>query len=351
LYYGVTTVVAGPGDDRRKGYFPNGNPSPHIKMLATIPLDNDDDELEKKGKLTPEDVAKINREVDHIDSMKKAGVGTILVLHMFPEELLPKIVAQCNKYGINTIGEIQYAHYSAGLKVGLNSFVHTERYILGAFPDSVFLQARNEYDSLANIRFARYYNNLHADIDPAFKHFANAVAVSHTALMPTLAMLYTALPDHQNVWHQPGAYLTDPKDVFLPMDTATGKSTSWITAKGANRETVFEKAFIKAGDHYITGSGADAFGTLPGISEHTEIQMLHRNGLTNRQALAAATNNASVFNNWGNIGLIAPGRDADLLILSANPLDDLENLKKIEVLYLAGKQIDRKALLAMLKQH
>jgi hypothetical protein len=48
LYYGVTTVVAGPGDENRKGYFPNGNPSPHIKEITTIPPDSLDDALEKK---------------------------------------------------------------------------------------------------------------------------------------------------------------------------------------------------------------------------------------------------------------------------------------------------------------
>ncbi len=350
LYYGVTTIVAGPGDEGRKGYLPNGNPSPHIKMLTTIPSDSFEDELEKKGELAAEDISKVSQEIDRIDSLKKAGISTILLQHMFPEELMPKMVAQCNKYGINTIGEMQYAHYSAGLKDGVNSFVHTSRYILGAFPDSVFLASRNEHDSLANVRFGKYFYRFNIDSDALFNNYAHAIANSHTALMPTLAMLYTSLPDHQNIWKQAGAYLTDPKDVFLPMDTSTGKSTSWISAKNAARQIEFEKAFIKAGVHYITGSGADAFGTLPGISEHIEIQMLHRYGLTNRQALAAATSNPSVFNHWPNIGSIQAGRDADLLVLSANPLDDLENLKGIDMLLLKGKLIDRQALLQLIKQ-
>jgi hypothetical protein len=350
LYNGVTTIVAGPGDQNRKGYLPNGNPSPHIKMLMTIPSDKLEDELEKKGSLSAEDVKRIALEIDHIDSLKKVGVSTILLQHMFPEELLAKMVTKCNKYGINTIGEIQYAHYSAALIAGVNSFVHTSRYIMGAFPDSIFLAARNEQDSLANVRYGKYLRSLNASTDPGFKSFAVAVASSHTALMPTFAMLYTSLPDHKNIWKETGAYLTDPKDVDLPMDTASGKSTSWISAKSAARQIEFEKAFISDSVHYITGSGADAFGTLPGISEHIEIQMMHRYGLTNRQALAAATNNPSLFNHWPNIGLIEAGRDADILVLTANPLDDLENLKKIEQLYLAGKSVDLKALLFLAKK-
>jgi hypothetical protein len=345
LYYGVTTIVAGPGNYQRAGFFPQANPAPHIKLRGNIPSRTLEQSLEKKSTLSPDDIRQVSLEIDKIDSLKKAGVNTILLQHMFPEELIPKMVAQCSKYGINTIGEIQYAHYSAGLKAGINSFVHTSRYITGAFPDSIFVSTRNQHDSLANVRFGRYLYGFNIDTDPNFNSYAKTIASSRTALMPTLAMLYSSLSDHQNIWKEPGAWLTDPKDVFLPMDTATGKSTSYISTKSANRQIEFEKAFIKAGVHYITGSGADALGTLPGISEHIEIQMLHRYGLTNRQALAAATNNASIFNHWANIGLIEAGRDADLLILSANPVTDLENLKKIDMLLLKGKLIDRKSLL------
>lgn len=351
LYYEVTTVVAGPGDDRRKGFFPNGNPSPHIKMLTTIPSDKLEDSLEIKNELTKTDILKVSLEIDKIDSLKKNGIGTILLQHMFPEELIPKMVAQCNKYGINTIGEIQHAPYRSGLKWGVNSFVHTSRYILGAFPDSIFVLANNENDTLAWKRFYKYFYEFSINTDNYFGKYARTIAYSHTALMPTLSMLYSSLPGHKNIWKEPAAYLTAPEDVFLPMDTATGKSTSWISQKNAFREIEIEKAFIKSGVHYITGSGADAFGTLPGISEHIEIQMLHQYGLTNRQAMAAATNNPSVFNYWANIGLIEAGRDADILVLSANPEKNLENLKMIDMLWLKGKLTDRKKLLNFVAKH
>ena len=129
------------------------------------------------------------------------------------------------------------------------------------------------------------------------------------------------------------------------MDTATGKSTSFLTEKYAIRQIDIEKGFARFGVHYLTGSGADAFGAMPGISEHIEILMLNRIGLSPRQALAAAINNFSIFNGWKDIGLIEDGRNADLLVLSANPLDNLENLKNIEMLWLGGELIDRNTLL------
>ena len=346
LYMGVTTIVAGPGDDRRKGFIENANPSPDIKKLTTIPFEWLEDTLEKKPFLSPSDIIQVNKEIDSLDWLEKQGYSVVLIQHMFPEQLLAKLSKETRRLNIATIGEMQYAHYNAGLTTGVGSFVHTSRYILGAMPDSIFIPAtRSLNDTVANKKFGHYF--YHADLatDSSFNQFAKNLASSQTALMPTLSMLYTSMPDHQNIWKEAVSKLIDPNDVFLPMDTATGKSTSWMTTKSALRQIEIEKAFIKKGVHYITGSGADAFGSLPGISELIEMEMLHSCGLSNREALAAATSNAALFNGWNHIGQIQTGKKADLLVLSANPVDDLENLRKIEMIWLNGKQVNRNALL------
>jgi dipeptidyl aminopeptidase/acylaminoacyl peptidase len=83
---------------------------------------------------------------------------------------------------------------------------------------------------------------------------------------------------------------------------------------------------------------------MPGISLHTELELLHRIGLSNREALAAATTNFSNAFGW-KTGKVQQGFDADILILDKNPLDDLANTKAISVLINNGKVIDREQLL------
>ena len=78
---------------------------------------------------------------------------------------------------------------------------------------------------------------------------------------------------------------------------------------------------------------------------HIELEMLTRIGLTNREALAAATSNYSEIFGWNHIGRIEVGREADLLILNDNPILDIENLKKIDFLFLDGELIERQRLL------
>lgn len=347
LYMGVTTVGGGMRRDVGRGeFFYGANPSPHIKQIESIPGDAWDDTLEQKEKLSPEDIARISRQLDNIDSLSKAGVSTILVHHRFPGELLGKLMRLQKKYKMSAIGELNLMPYQSAMDAGINSFVHTSRYILGAMPDSVRIPNMKAPEDTAVFRIWRnWVMNFPIDTDTGFINYANKIASSHTALMPTLSLLYSSLPNHKNLWKEPAAAVLDPKDIWLPMDTATGASSSIIKPKRALRELAIEKGFARAGAHYVTGSGADAFGAMPGISEHIEIEMLHNIGLSNRQALAAATNNFAVFYGWKNIGQIEAGRNADMLVLSANPIADLENLKKIDMVWFSGKRINRSELL------
>jgi len=64
--------------------------------------------------------------------------------------------------------------------------------------------------------------------------------------------------------------------------------------------------------------------------------------------IVAATSRSAEFLGLADRGAIAPGKRADLLVLDANPLDDIRNTRRIAGMYLAGKEVDRAALKASL---
>lgn len=79
-----------------------------------------------------------------------------------------------------------------------------------------------------------------------------------------------------------------------------------------------------------------------GGATHREIELLSESGLSPMEVIVAATQNgARVLGKAGELGTIQPGRNADLLMLSANPLEDLRNLRKIERILLNGDWFDR----------
>jgi imidazolonepropionase-like amidohydrolase len=75
------------------------------------------------------------------------------------------------------------------------------------------------------------------------------------------------------------------------------------------------------------------------------MEMLVRLGLSPREALAAATNNYALQFGWNELGLVAPGRRADILVLDGDPTVSIWNARRISTLILDGNIIDRESLL------
>ena len=80
-------------------------------------------------------------------------------------------------------------------------------------------------------------------------------------------------------------------------------------------------------------------GRWQGYFEHVELEMMVEAGLTPMQALVAATGAAARVSGLDHLGTIAPGRVADLLVLDANPLDDILNTREIHSVWIAGRRI------------
>jgi imidazolonepropionase-like amidohydrolase len=93
--------------------------------------------------------------------------------------------------------------------------------------------------------------------------------------------------------------------------------------------------------------GSDGGSTLdfPGLMTHREIELLVEAGLSPMDAIVAATRNGALALRKGDeLGTVEPGRLADLMLVSANPLEDVRNLRKIDRLMLNGEWVDRAAL-------
>ncbi len=85
-------------------------------------------------------------------------------------------------------------------------------------------------------------------------------------------------------------------------------------------------------------------------SLHDELALFVESGLTPLAALQSGTLRPAEFlGRTEELGVIAPGRRADLVLLSADPLADIHNTTKIQAVWLHGKYFDRTALDAILE--
>jgi imidazolonepropionase-like amidohydrolase len=99
-------------------------------------------------------------------------------------------------------------------------------------------------------------------------------------------------------------------------------------------------------------AGADAWGneySVPGFSLHDELEELVSAGLSPLAALQAATlNPAKYFGMTESHGTVELGRLADLVLLDANPLDDIRHTTRIAAVVANGVLFERPALQKML---
>ena len=94
-------------------------------------------------------------------------------------------------------------------------------------------------------------------------------------------------------------------------------------------------ALHKAGGRLLLGSDAPQIFNVPGFSLHYELEVLVASGLTPYEALATGTTNVAEFLNL-NTGAVATGRAADLVLLDANPLEDITNTRRIHGVMVRG---------------
>jgi imidazolonepropionase-like amidohydrolase len=103
----------------------------------------------------------------------------------------------------------------------------------------------------------------------------------------------------------------------------------------------------EAGVKIIAGTDGPGIGRLlPGFGLHQELELLVASGLSPLEALRAATLTAAeALGKDDRLGTVEPGKLADVVVLDADPLEQVQNLKKIHLVVQGGKTYERDPLL------
>ena len=124
-----------------------------------------------------------------------------------------------------------------------------------------------------------------------------------------------------------------------------------FAAKEFQKDLEVVGAMQKAGVGILAGTDTSNPYCMPGFSLHDELGLLVKAGLTPMEALQTATLNPARFSgSEKDFGTIEVGKVADLVLLDANPLDDIANTKKINSVIYGGKLFPRAELDHMLAQ-
>lgn len=303
---------------------------------------------------TYRDAIGINSEKDArkaVDRLVSAGVDFIKIYTHIDVPLLRAILDEARTFNVSVTGHLGMVDAVTAAKAGISSIEH-----MTGVPEA----ASRERSSLIAAHYRGFFpgwtasERSWADIDSAtLAQVAARLAEEKITLIPTLVL------------HETLSQLNDPATLRDPSlsDVPPGPRTEWDVPGLINRagwteadfaafrrsrpnQDLFVRAFAAAGGRIAAGTDAVNQLLVPGYSEHREMELLVRAGLTPREALRAATRNGAVLLRADSLGLLAPGKVADLIVLKKDPLIDIRNTRAIESVMTHGRMLDPDSLRA-----
>jgi len=285
-----------------------------------------------------------------VDDLKNAGVDFIKIQSLVPRDGYFAASSEANKLGITFVGHVPDAvRASEASSAGQKSIEH----FTGVFEGCSTIE-----DQLLKGRKTLGQNVATFNPERA-KTLIALFAKNQTWQVPTLA------------WER-GQWLVD--DIDLSLDPlikyapVAWKNRTWPMFKKDILETMdtdplpvrqrfvqmeleMTLAMFRAGVPFMAGTDTAAgIHIFPGFSLHQELALFVEAGLTPMQALQTATLNPAKFlGTTADMGTVEEGKIADLVLLDANPLEDINNTRKIQAVVLAGRYFSRAQLDEMLR--
>jgi hypothetical protein len=174
---------------------------------------------------------------------------------------------------------------------------------------------------------------------------------------PTLTALRAFRRADPNVMNDARLKYVSPwlQMMMHPQNDSRYKNWTALEFEWAKQIYQLDSALIRkmkdAGVEFLAGTDSILDFCFPGFSLHDELALLVEAGLMPMEALQAATRNPAKFLNMADsLGTVEKGKIADLILLEANPLDDIHNTKKIAAVVRNGKLFSQAELQKLLTE-
>jgi imidazolonepropionase-like amidohydrolase len=273
-----------------------------------------------------------------------AGVDFVKVYGSTPPELVRVTVEEAHAHGLRVIGHLQRTTWTQAAELGIDAVSHASSWAPEYLPE----KDREAYPQTV---FGRVYWLKHLDLDhPAVKEMVAVLARRGVAVDPTLIAM------HSKFWGNDPRYLKHPLMGQAPEAFARGWPKGSFTSSWKDEEyrqaqaqwpklLAWTKRMYDGGVLLTVGTDTPTPWIIPGVSFHEELQLLKDAGIPEKGLLRMATVNAArALGREKEIGAVRPGMRADLVVLRANPLEDIRNAREIEHVVHDGNLFDPREL-------
>ena len=266
-----------------------------------------------------------------VDKYHDAGFQQMKIYSSVKLDEIKVIADEAHRLGMTVTGHIpEGLDAYQGVNAGMDQINHIQ------YIDQIMLPPLpKEADGQARLK-------AQAEIDLNSPEAQKAIAFlkeHNTVIDPTLVIFefITASTAKPPASFEPGVAKIAPELAQVLVDVSPPSPLQPLIDKSFAKELEIVGALHRAGIRIVAGTDQ----TVPGYSLHRELELYVQAGFTPMEAIQAATIvPARVMGVDKELGTIEPGKRADMIILSANPLDDIHNTRKVESVITNGTMYD-----------
>jgi imidazolonepropionase-like amidohydrolase len=276
-----------------------------------------------------------------VDARVVAGVDYLKAYTRITPALLKAIIGEAGNFHVPVAAHLGLTDALTAAKLGVRTIEH-----LSGIPESIVKKPELLYAAHREGFFPGWtaFEKSWGGLDSAaLSSVADQLARSGVTLVPTLTL-------HENFSRLDDPAIMSAADLKIMPDSEMQRwnvpgmiaRAGWKPAdyeafrKARPMQDLFLREFRGAGGSIATGTDAINQLLVPGASEHSELALLVAAGLTPHDALLAATRNGAALLGADSLGLLVPGKVADLVVLTADPLADIANTRRIEQVMVRG---------------
>jgi enamidase len=253
---------------------------------------------------------------------------------------LAAVVAEAHARGLKVTGHLCSVTYAEAAEIGIDNLEHgffaATDFVPDKAPDSCPGQARGQ-QALAAID----------EMSPAFQALVRTLVARRVALTSTLTIFETLTPGRPM---PPGLDVLLPvlKDQFVQNYQRTAANATSLYRTLFPKAMALERAFVRAGGLLVVGTDpTGGGGVVPGYANQRAVELLVEAGFTPIEAIAIATRNgARYLGREAATGTIAPGKQADLVVIDGDPSRAIADIRRVHTVFRAGIGFDPAALIA-----
>lgn len=289
---------------------------------------------------SPEDAART------VDYWAAEGVTSFKAYNYLSADELKAAVDHAHAHGIKITGHLCSIGFKQAAELGIDNLEH------GILVDTEFFPGKKPGECpAAGPVFDYMIKNVAID-GPQVKQMIDVLVAHHVAVTSTLAIFETFMPNRPPMPRESAALATLSTDAardYLEDRAFTASRDRY--AKMLSYEQQFEREFAAAGGLLMAGCDPTGYGgVVPGFGDHRNIELLVEAGFTPVEAIRIASLNGAIYmGKEKEIGSVAPGKAADLVVLGGNPADKIENIEKVETVFKDGVGYDPAKLIESVK--